>query len=52
VDPICDLDNFEIGGVGQTVDFAVEQMEALGEEPDPKWHQFLEVLLKVDSLQD
>ena len=36
-----------VAGVSQNIDFAVEQMMSLGEEPEPSWPEFLESLLKV-----
>lgn len=29
--------------------FVVEEMEALGEEPEPPWHEFLNSLIKEDD---
>lgn len=33
--------------MSQNIDFAVEQMGNLGEDPEPSWPEFLESILKV-----
>ncbi|KAG0582135.1 hypothetical protein KC19_3G036300 [Ceratodon purpureus] len=61
-----DIDGFFVGGaawdgkefaaiansvkVKKNIDFAVEQMMSLGEEPEPSWPEFLESLLKLRAL--
>ena len=42
-----DLVGHVAGVRDQNIDFAVEQMMSLGEEPEPSWPEFLEAFLKV-----